>query len=755
MRPAGASALVDVPAVSFVPPSLPPDALPRSGLQDRIGPPAPARLSLVTGPAGAGKTTLIRLWVAQLTERWAWLAVDEPLGRGERFWPAFVRAVQLALPDRVLDAADLVDGDTVDGGLVARALVDDLLGVSDGPVVIVVDDAHQLDAGAWHDLQWVVNHQPPALHLVLVSRSDPPFPVARLRALGCVTEVRQHDLAFTREETHELVARRAGTGTPAQVADALHERTEGWAAGIRLGLMMLGRAVTVDRGPAPRDEAREFVSELLITEALDRLPDDLRDFLVRASVVAVLEPRLCDALTGRTDSHDVLRRLARDHVFITALQDRRDVYRFHPLFAEVLRSQLPGEGPPTEAAQHLVACRWYEAEGRYTEAVDQALASGDHEAAFQLIIAHMGELYAGGQRQAVGRWLLALPDSFIEADPARAVDHCRALLFVPRPEYRRWLRRAREVVGEDRPDLRFRLELYEAAPWAANGYLDRTEQQIAKAIALRPPNVVDPWEEIVDGWRARLLVLHGDSEGALVLARQLYRRRRQLVGNLGAASLVAAVSFAAGKRDAKELVADVIAEWRSVGQPDIFGMVDALCVGSELALSAGEIDEAEDLASAAEGLLAGGEPFLLRVPAVITLANAEAAAGRTDDARHRMAALRQEMDDDELGVDPTVTALIDASTPGDSTVANSLNAQTPKSELRNGTPLALVEPLTRQEQVILAQLASHRSYPEIGRELFISRHTVKTHVSRIYRKLGVTGRSAAIKAAAANGLLTT
>jgi LuxR family transcriptional regulator, maltose regulon positive regulatory protein len=749
------STQVAVPSVSFVPPSLPPDALPRPGLQSRIGPAAAGRLSLVTGPAGAGKTTLTRLWVEQLTQGWAWLAVDESLGRRERFWPAFVRAVQLALPDKILDAADLIGVDTVDGGLVARTLVDDLLGVSDadGPAVIVIDDAHLIDADAWGDLEWLVNHQPPALHLVLVSRSDPPFPVARLRGLGRVTEARQGDLAFTREETHELVQRRAGTGTPAQVADALHERTEGWAAGISLGLMTLRRNGSTDGVLARGGEAHEFVSELFITEALDRLPDDLRDFLVRCSVVAVLEPALCDALTGRSDSRKVLLRLARHHVFITALEGRPDVYRFHPLFAEVLRTQLSADGPGAESTQRLVACRWYEALGRYPQAVEQAVASDDHEAAFQLILAHRLELYTAGQRQAIGRWLLALPDSFIEGDPARAVDHCEALLYIAHPEWRRWLRRARAVVGEDRPDLRARLELYEAGMWAGRGYLARFEQHVAEAMVLRHADVGDPWQEMVDAQRARLLVLDGDTERALDIARDLCRRPRQLFNDLAAQSLAAAASFAAGETGADEMVADVIGEWRSQGEPEIHGMVDALSVASALALSVGDMDEAEDLAAVAVGFMAADEPgFLNRARAAIALADFEVAAGRPEDARRRIADLRRKADD-EFGVDPAITALIDVATSREEMAEPSPGARPPVVEVRHGTRPVLIDPLTRQEQVILGQLASHRTYPEIARELFVSRHTVKTHVSRIYRKLGVDGRSSVIEAATANGLL--
>jgi DNA-binding CsgD family transcriptional regulator len=182
-------------------------------------------------------------------------------------------------------------------------------------------------------------------------------------------------------------------------------------------------------------------------------------------------------------------------------------------------------------------------------------------------------------------------------------------------------------------------------------------------------------------------------------------------------------------------------------------MVDALCVASELAIGRGDLDEAEDLAAAAVAIIAGTKQLFLIAVAEIALANVEVAAGRPDDARRRMAELGRELRDDDFGVDPAVTALIEAATPRDDTLRRSSTVRSRLTELGQGAQPVLIEALTKQEQVILAQLASHRTYPEIGRELFISRHTVKTHVTRIYRKLGVDGRSAAIEAATANGLL--
>ena len=401
-------------------------------------------------------------------------------------------------------------------------------------------------------------------------------------------------------------------------------------------------------------------------------------------------------------------------MFVTALQDQPDVYRYHPLFAEVLRAELSVNGPDAEATQQLLACRWYEAEGRYTQAVEQAVAGGQHGAAFDLIVAHLRELYGDGQRQAVGRWLVELPDSFIEADPARAVDHCGALLFLARTEWIRWHRRAHTVVEGDRLDLRARLELYQAVGFASRGYLDRAERQIGRAITLRSADLVDPFDEVFDVWQARLLVLHGDTQQALVVARDVRRRSRQLIRDLPATSLLVAVSVAAREPGAKDLTADVIAEWRSLGEPDYLGMADALCVASELALSAGDLDEAENLAAGAVALTADRPPHLLSIRAAIALANVETASGQPAPARRRLADMVRQVDD-QFGVDPAITALLEAATPRDDTVKPAPSVRSPLIEPQPGVP-SLIEPLTQQELIILGQLAGHRTYPEIGRE---------------------------------------
>jgi LuxR family maltose regulon positive regulatory protein len=378
--------------------------------------------------------------------------------------------------------------------------------------------------------------------------------------------------------------------------------------------------------------------------------------------------------------------------------------------------------------------------GRSAEAIAHAMAAGDHETAFSLIIQHRGDLYEQGHRAAVGHWLLDLPDSFIVSDPERAVDHCEALLFVTRPEWLRWRNRAESIVGDDRPDLRARLLSMNALARAGQGRLDEFTALRSQAEALGDgaPRL-GPLTEVLDAWHVRLLTLHHHDELAVPLVRQWHDRPRQLIRDLPAQSLLAATLHHAGDPEGDELARQVIADWRAAGEPDFLGMADALCVRSASAVAGGDIDEAELLAAAAMAVTLDPPPHLLRVRAEVAVAAVEVALHRTGDARSRLERLASTME--QQGAAPELLALMVVDQP-------SVPQPSPPP-----SSSSVVEPLTDREQTILGYLAGHLTFPEIACELFISRHTVKTHVGRIYRKLGVTGRSAAIQAARARHLL--
>ena len=171
------------PAATFLPPRLPQDLVDRPRLRGRIGPNAATHLSLVVGPPGSGKTTLVATWLASVDEPRAWVTVDPDVGQADRFWSALMRTIQPTCPQLVFDASDLIDADHADGSTIARSIVDDLTGARDPPsLIVVLDDAHLLEPTVWTDLGWLIEHQPPNLHLVVISRVDPPISMARWRA---------------------------------------------------------------------------------------------------------------------------------------------------------------------------------------------------------------------------------------------------------------------------------------------------------------------------------------------------------------------------------------------------------------------------------------------------------------------------------------------------------------------------------------------------------------------------------------------
>ena len=332
------------------------------------------------------------------------------------------------------------------------------------------------------------------------------------------------------------------------------ERTEGWAAGLRLALLALRDGTDPDRLVAQFSGTHSTVAELLVTEVLQRQPPDVREFLRCTSILAVLDPGLCDAVTGRGDSRLVLRRLAADHAFITPIEGEIDRYRYHPLLADVLRYEMRTENPHAEADAHRRASHFYADHGQTADAIDHALVGGDYDAACSLIHRRLPTLYAEGRRGQVSRWLDAVPDDYLFDDPERAVDQCAALLFLGRVEWIRWMRQARRAVGDGRPDLRARLLLFEAIGHATQGRVEVSAERRRQSQELRPAGVAEPFEEFASAWHARGLSLVGRHDEAIEAATSLLRAERVLMTDAAAVSLIAGTLHLAGTGRPRHLI---------------------------------------------------------------------------------------------------------------------------------------------------------------------------------------------------------
>jgi LuxR family maltose regulon positive regulatory protein len=372
-------------------------------------------LTLITGPPGAGKTTLLSAWLAQRTLPGvvAWLSVDGPDTAPPRFWGAVIEAVDGAgepqlrplLGQLGLDRHDFLRGLAV------------TLATRSTPLVLVLDDLHELgEPQVTEQLDALLRHPPPMLRLVIASRVDPRLSLPRLRLQGRMTELRGADLAFTVEEAGCMFAT-AGLALAAEQVAALHARTEGWVAGLRLATLLLQATDDVDETVQAFAGEERSVSDYLVEEVLQRQPAPIREFMLRTSVVDSLSGELADALTGRSDGAWTLDMLERSNAFVSRTGDATGLYRYHRMFGELLRSQLRHRRPELMVRQHRSAARYYAKRGALPDAARHALAAGDCALAGTVLATSWPELLVRGDSRVAGSLIGRLPRAVVIADP--------------------------------------------------------------------------------------------------------------------------------------------------------------------------------------------------------------------------------------------------------------------------------------------------------------------------------------------------
>jgi LuxR family transcriptional regulator, maltose regulon positive regulatory protein len=376
-------------------------------------------LTLVAAPAGAGKSALLSTWAAdRAAAPMAWLSLDPGDGERRRFWRGVLEALRRAGVGEPIASLEVQPSEGV--GQVLPVLIN-ALEARDTPVVLVLDDLHEIgDAPALRDLDRLLRHPSPALRIVVSTRIDPPLRVGRLRVAGELTEIRAADLAFTREETSELLAA-SGIAVDPEVVEALWTRTEGWAAGLRLA------ALTMRTHPDPPAFVAEFagddstVAEYLLAEVLAQQPPEVRDYLLRLSVVDAANGELADAVTGHTDSARILAQLERDQVLLSTAGEARAWHRLHPLFAELLRSELRYEAPDEVPGLHRRAAKWFATNDRPLEALRHAAAAGDWEHVAELTSGHWVQMLLEGELGSIRAVLERMPEGQRRDDPELAL----------------------------------------------------------------------------------------------------------------------------------------------------------------------------------------------------------------------------------------------------------------------------------------------------------------------------------------------
>ena len=465
------------------------------------------KLTLVSAPAGYGKTTLIADWLSQIqgkqdqqTQNFpqekghrglevvqliqiAWLSLDEGENDPIRFFLYLVSClakVDATLP--LIDDTRLQPGQASSLSGALTKLINQLAEVQN-PIILALDDYHLITNPSIHQhLTFLLDHLPPRIHLVILTREDPLLPVARLRASGEVLEIRQEHLRFTRDEIIDFLSNRMGLVLRPDEIASLERRTEGWIAGLQLAaLSMQGREDLSVFIQAFTGSSR-FILDYLVEEVYERQPDEIKEFLLRTSILERLTPSLCDAISPNPGSHSILESLEQDNLFIVALDQSRTWYRYHRLFSELLKHRLRTTRPGLENELHQSASKWYQEQGLVDQAIHHAKAARDWDHASILIQSVLTEYLKQGQVITLINWYQMFPQDYLQANPRLWFDACWPLLVIGHYDEAEPILMALEPAVKGHPA--FLGEIYTAQAYLARGVGDHRRMMERSQLAL-------------------------------------------------------------------------------------------------------------------------------------------------------------------------------------------------------------------------------------------------------------------------------
>lgn len=375
------------------------------------------RLILISAPAGYGKTTLAATWLAGLRSACSWLSLEEAENDPVRFLAYLGAALEKVAPEFRAYVGSLAGIPQLPGAETVTAELINAMPPLPGPFVLALDDYHSITNPYHNDMiRFLIQHQPPNLHLMIVTREDPPFSLNRMRVQSEMTEVRMDDLRFTVEEAGEFL-QVLGLALRAETVASCAERTEGWAAGLQLfALSLQGRNPEEARAfMAAFGGTHRYIIDYLVEEVLRRQEPSIQEFLRRTAVLERFTAPLCDEVMNRDDSREMLRRIEANNLFLIPLDGEREWFRYHHLFADSMRTEM---GKAERAEVHLRAAKWFEDRGDLPEAVRQALAAGEMTEAARLIDAAALEMLVQSEREmsTLCNWLESLPDDILRAN---------------------------------------------------------------------------------------------------------------------------------------------------------------------------------------------------------------------------------------------------------------------------------------------------------------------------------------------------
>ena len=585
----------------------------RPRLLERLRRGEESRLTLVSAPAGFGKTTLLAEWLGETPgdDRCvAWLSLDPSDSEPASFWTYVVTALRAAVPCVGSGALELIASSPLPTDLVLTTLLNELA-AAPGEVWLVLDDYHLVDNQDVRDgMTLLLKHLPPHVHLVLSTRADPDLPLSRWRVRGELVEIRAADLRFTSDEAATYLNEATGLHLAAGDIEVLEERTEGWIAALQLAALSIQGSEDVSSFVARFAGNDRYIVDYLVEEVLAHQPEPVREFLLHTAVLDRLTGPLCEEVTGHDDGSHMLTTLQRANLFLVALDDQREWYRYHHLFADVLRARLFAEQPDLVPLLHQRASRWYETHDLAEEAVRHALAARDFDRAAYLMELAVPAIRRNRQEAILLGWLKALPDETIRRSPVLSVffgymlmesgdldafeprldDAERALADVPDESAPPWAK------TEELRTLPATIAVYRASLAQARGDVAGTAEHARRALDLAGPG-----DHLARGGAAGFLGLvswaNGDVSSALETFTQAVASLHaagNLVDELSSTVVLADMWLAAGRPStARRLYERALEVSEAHGEPVLRATPDLHVGLSEIDYEGGDLEAAK------------------------------------------------------------------------------------------------------------------------------------------------------------------
>jgi LuxR family maltose regulon positive regulatory protein len=713
----------------------------RDHLLQRLGAGAGLGLTVVACPAGFGKTSLLAAWFQAETPRraMAWLTVDRDDNDPAVLWSYLLEALRRVSPAIAEAALVPVPWAPPVLELLLPRLVNAL--ADQAAVTLILDDFHLLtDGRARESVNWLIEHAPPTFQLVLSTRKEPDLALAALRAHGDLLELRADDLRFTAEEAARFLNGRQRLGLTSADVDLLVQRTEGWPAGLYLAALSLRRITNRHDLVSRFGASNRHVIDFLESEVMEAHDPADQELMVRCSILGQLSGPLCDTVLDGAGSAEALYRLSRSNLFLVPLDDRGGWYRFHPLFAQLLRVELERREPGSAVLLHRRAYAWHREHGDTGEAIDHAIEAGLQAEAADLVAATWYLHLNAGLYETVLAWIRRFPADFVDGDvrlllaqawvQSLAGQQAEAAASTARAErlVRAYTGRLPDGFGSAEASL---ATLKGVFPW---GDVRGAQQYARRALELEGPG--SRWRAVAC-WAAALPHFYG---GELAEADEWFTEAAALGHEQGhwliACSALACRSLIAGHAGRIDTQAqfaeDAIALAGEHGLEDN-AATPTLALGVSMAARG---QPAEALPVLEHGVAVArwrGQPLLL-VWALRYLADTLAILGRHDRSDAASAEARS-----------VLAACVNPVSLAGAAASSERPARAP------GVPDH--QQLTHRELIVLTFLAGDLSEADIGRQLFVSHSTVHSHVKSIYRKLGVSSRAEALQAARAAGFI--